>query len=415
MRHSLTEKIIMITIIGAGIAGLTCAKYLRDRGVEAVILEAADAVGGRVRTDVVDGFRLDRGFQVLLNSYPEAERSLDYDALQLNKIPSGARIRNGNEFFTMPNPLKNFLSAPEALFSPVGSLIDKARVLQLNFATQDSAEPDSRSDDSTISFLKNFGFSETMLDRFFVPFFRGVFLERDLQTNATLFKFLYSQFSKGDVVIPENGMQAIPEQIRGHLSPEQVRLNTKVQRIDGNKVFLEDGEVIESDTIVLATDATTAARLLGEERTTEFNGTTCFYFESDSALNLGGEAFLIINSNKNEMIDHILPVSDVMPSFAPKGKTLISVNVVGKMDAIENEVRSELANWFGRDKSWNHLRTYKIPEALPQYFAESRYERDLKISETLYRCGDYTAYPSLNAAMRSGRLVAEMITSGQSK
>ena len=404
----------MITIIGAGIAGLTCAKYLKDKGVEVVVIEAADAVGGRVRTDVVDGFRLDRGFQVLLTSYPEAERLLDYDALRLNKIPSGARIRNGNEFFTMPNPLKNFLAAPQALFSPVGSLIDKARVLQLNFATQNSVEPDLRSEDSTISFLKNFGFSETMLDRFFIPFFRGVFLERDLQTNSALFKFLYSQFSKGDVVIPEDGMQAIPEQIKGHLSADQIRLNTMVQKVDGRTIFLQDGEVIESDTIVLATDATTAARLLGEERTTEFNGTACFYFESDSSLNLSGEPFLIINSNKNELIDHILPVSDVMPSFAPKGKTLISVNVVGKREATEQEICSELANWFGRDKSWNHLKTYKIPDALPQFFAGSPSEYDLKISETLYRCGDYTAYPSLNAAIRSGRLVAEMITSGLS-
>ncbi len=401
----------MVTIIGAGIAGLTCAKYLRDKGVEALILEAADQVGGRVRTDSVNGFKLDRGFQVLLTSYPEAEKLLDYDALRLKKIPSGARIRNGNEFFTMPNPLKNILSAPQALFSPVGSFIDKFKILQLNLATQNSAEPDSRLDDTTVSFLKGFGFSETMLDRFFIPFFRGVFLEKDLRTNSALFKFLYSQFSKGDVVIPEDGMQAIPEQIKSHLSPEQIRLNTKVEKIDGSQMFLQNGEIIESDTIVMATDAHTAARLLGEKSHTGFNGTTCIYFESDSPLDLVGEPFLIINSNKDELIDHVLPVSDIIPSFAPAGKTLISVNVVGDRVATEQEIRSELSDWFGRDKDWNHLKTYKIPKALPQFFAESPSRYDLKISDNLYRCGDYTAYPSLNAAMRSGRLVAELITS----
>ena len=404
----------MITIIGAGIAGLTCAKYLRDQGIDALILEASDEVGGRVRTDLDDGFKLDRGFQVLLTSYPEAEKLLNYDALRLKKIPSGARIRRRNEFFTMPNPLKNFLSAPQALFSPVGSVIDKFKVLQLNFATQNSADPDLRADDTTISFLKGFGFSETMLELFFIPFFRGVFLEKDLQTNSALFKFLYSQFSKGDVVIPEAGMQAIPEQIKGHLSLEQIRLNTKVQKIDGKKILLENGEAIESDTIVLATDASAAAQLLGETSRTEFNGTACLYFESDSPLNLNGEPFLIINSNKGELIDHILPVSDIIPSFAPDGKTLISVNVVGNKEATEQGVRSELAKWFGAGKTWNHLKTYKIPNALPQFFADSPTENELKLSETLYRCGDYTAYPSLNAAMRSGRLVAEMITSGLS-
>lgn len=389
---------------------MTCVKYLKDKGIEALVLESSDEVGGRVRTDIVNGFKLDRGFQVMLTSYPEAEKLLDYSVLRFKKIPSGARIRNENNFFTMPNPLKNFLSAPQALFSPVGSITDKLKVLQLNSATQKADEPDSKSNETTISFLKNFGYSETMIDRFFIPFFRGVFLEKDLQTDSAFFKFLYSHFAKGDVVIPEDGMQAIPEQIKRHLSPKQIRLNTKVNKIDGKKIYLENGEIIESDKIVLATDANTSAKLLGEDSKIEFNGTTCFYFESDSPLNLGGEPYLIINSNKNEIISHILPVSDILPSFAPKSKTLISVNVVGNKEVSEQEIKAELANWFGQDKKWNHLKTYKIPEALPQFFNDSAVEDNLKINENLYRCGDYTAYPSLNAAMRSGRLVAEMIS-----
>lgn len=400
----------MITIIGAGIAGLTCAKYLKDKGIEALILEASDEVGGRVRTDIVNGYKLDRGFQVLLTSYPEAEQLLDYDALRLKPIPSGARIRNGTEFFTMPNPLKNFSSAPQALLSPVGGFIDKFKVLQLNFATRDADEPNSRSGESTISFLKDLGYSETMLDRFFIPFFRGVFLDEEMRTDSALFKFLYSQFSQGDVVIPEDGMQAIPEQIKSCLSPEQIRLNTKVEEIVGSKVYLGDGEVIESDVIVVATDAQMSAKLLGEESKILFNGTTCLYFESDASLDLDGEPFLIINSNKDELIDHILPVSDTMPSFAPSGKTLISVNVVGNEKVAEQDIIAELGDWFGQDKKWDHLRTYQIPNALPQFFTDSPIKSDLKISANLYRCGDYTAYPSLNAAMRSGRLVAEMIS-----
>ncbi len=132
----------MIVIIGAGVAGLTCAKYLKDKGVEALVLEASDAVGGRVRTDFVDGFRLDRGFQVLLTSYPEAKKLLDYEALKLQKLPSGARVRCGDDFFVMPNPLKDFTTAPQALFSPIGGLLDKIKVLQLNFETRGAREPD---------------------------------------------------------------------------------------------------------------------------------------------------------------------------------------------------------------------------------------------------------------------------------
>jgi protoporphyrinogen oxidase len=401
----------MITIIGAGIAGLTCAKYLKDKGIEALLLEASDAVGGRVRTDIVDGFKLDRGFQVLLTSYPEAEKILNYNELRFKKLPSGARVRNGSDFFVMPNPLKDIWTAPQALFSPVGSLFDKLKVLQLNANTRDASEPTSKSPETTIDFLKTFGYSETMINRFFKPFFRGVFLEKDLETNSNFFKFLYKLFAKGDVVVPENGMQAIPEQIASHLSPNQIRLNTKVQKIDGKIVFLENGETIESDKIVIATDANTAAKLRGNDTKTEFNGTTCFYFTSDKPFKMDGEPYLIINSNTDELIDHILPSSAIVQNYAPAGKTLISVNVVGNKQVTIENVQAELLKWFGENHNWQHLKTYKIPEALPQFFQDSATESNLKISENLYRCGDYAAYPSLNAAMKTGREVANMLSS----
>ncbi len=406
----------MIVIIGAGIAGLTCAKYLKDKGVESLILEASDAVGGRVRTDVVKGFKLDRGFQVLLTSYPEAEKLLNYNDLRLKNLPSGARIRTGDDFFVMPNPLKDILTAPRALFSPVGSLFDKLKVLQLNLETRNALEPDFsklQSNASTVSFLKDYGYSDKMINRFFKPFFRGVFLERELKTNSSYFKFLYSLFAKGDVAVPQNGMQAIPEQIAGHLSPHRIRLNTPVKQISGKTVHLENGEAIEAEKIVVATDAPTAAKLLGETSNVEFNSTVCLYFESDVPLKLNGEPYLIINSNANELIDHLLVSSDVAPTYAPAGKTLISANIVGNKEIsdhdLEKSVQTELVKWFGRKNVWQHLKTYRIPQALPQFFQSPSIIRPLKINEYSYRCGDYALYPSLNAAMKTGREVAGML------
>ncbi len=400
----------MIVIIGAGVSGLTCAKYLKDKGIEAVILEASDAVGGRVRTDTVDGFKLDRGFQVFLTSYPEAEKLLNYKELRLKNLPSGARIRSGNNFLLMPNPLKDIWTAPQALFSAVGNLFDKMKILQLNLETRNTVEPgNSNSEESTISFLEKYGYSEKMIAQFFVPFFSGVFLEKELNTNSNYFKFLFSLFSKGEVTIPENGMQAIPEQIASHLAPEQIRLNTKVRKIDGQTVYLENGETIEADKIVLAVDEKTAAKLLGEESKVEFNGTTCFYFESDSQLQMGDEPYLIINSNRDEFINHILVISDLVPNYAPVGKSLISVSMVGNNDVSKEKVKAELGKWFGEEIIWRHLKTYRIPKSLPQFFQDSATEINLKINENLYRCGDYLAYPSLNAAMKTGRQVAELL------
>ncbi len=400
----------MITIIGAGIAGLTCAKYLRDRGIEAIVLEASDAVGGRVRTDEINGFKLDRGFQVFLTAYPEAEKLLNYSELNFQKLLSGARIRSGDDFFVMPNPLKDIVSAPQALLSPVGGILDKLKILQLNAVTRNAAEPTPRPDETTIEFLKKFGYSEVMIRRFFVPFFGGVFLEKNLETNSSFFKFLFSMFSRGDVVIPEKGMQAIPEQIARHISTEKIRLNTPVRRIAGTTIYLENGETVASEKIVIATDAKTAAKLLGEDAEAAFNGTTCLYFESESPLKFDGKPYLMINSNADEMINHILPISDVSPSYAPADKTLISVNIVGNREVTTAVVQAELAKWFGKTIVWRHLKTYKIPEALPQFFDRSETDTNLKISENLYRCGDYLAYPSLNAAMKTGRQVAEMLS-----
>lgn len=403
-------------IIGAGVAGLTCAKYLKDNGIEALVLEASDAVGGRVRTDVVDGFRLDRGFQVLLTSYPEAEKLLDFDALKLRILPSGARVRSGNDFFVMPNPLKDFTTAPTALFSPIGGLLDKFKVLQLNFESRDAAAPSAGNLDSgqsTMEFLRSYGYSDAVIDRFFVPFFGGVFLEKPLETNAAFFKFLYGQFAKGDVAVPEKGMQAIAEQIAAHLSPAQIRLKTPVERIDGRTVTLANGEKIEAEKIVVATDALTAAKLLGEDQTAQFNGTVCSYFASDSPLELAGEAYLIINANRGELIDHVLVASSVAPSYAPAGKTLISVNLVGNRaepdDELNAKILAELELWFG-EIAWRHLKTYRIPQALPRFVSGETKLPSARVSEFIYRCGDYSAYPSLNAAMFSGREVAEMLT-----
>lgn len=411
----------MIVIIGAGISGLTCAKYLKDSGVNFVVLEVAEQVGGRVRTDLVEGFRLDRGFQVFLTEYPEAKPLLDYDRLKFCKLPSGARVRINDRFAVMPNPLKNFLRAPQALFSPVGSLADKLKILQLVFDTRNAPDPcDATANveqkpQSTKDFLKSYGFSDRIINRFFVPFFRGVFLEDKLETNASFFKFLYDQFAAGDVVLPANGIQAIPEQLAAHLSPDQLRLGAPVEKIGGNNVYLKNGEVIAADKIVLATDAETAARLLGRKSDTRFNETVCLYFVVDQPLKLEGEPYLIINSNSGELIDHVLIVSEVAPSYAPPGKTLLSVNLVGAQDCADDEltekVRTELVKWFGENYVWRHLKTYRIERALPQFVRNSLTQENLKADENIFSCGDYTAYPSLNAAMRTGRQVAEALRS----
>jgi phytoene dehydrogenase-like protein len=404
----------MVIIIGAGIAGLTCAKYLKDRGIQSLILEASDGVGGRVRTDVHEGFLLDRGFQILLTAYPEAQRLLDYDSLDLQAFKSGAVIRDmkHNDFSIMANPFKEPAKIWSSLTSNVGTLTDKIRVLRLILDTNNVQEEVFENDGiSTIDYLRNYGFSDSMIQQFFRPFFGGVFLENELSTSANFFKYIFGKFYEGDAVIPAKGIEQIAKQIQKMLYIGTVKLNTKVVKIEGNRVYLENGDRLYGEKIVLATDGFQADKLLGMSSERKFNSTTCTYFSADrSPLK---EKMLVLNPNRASMVHNLCVPSDIAPYYAPIGKSLISVSTQGFDLYDENElakkIKQELTNWYGNEvQTWQHLKTYHIPQALPN-FDKSHSDNHLKISDILYQCGDTAAYPSLNAAMATGRKVAEML------
>jgi phytoene dehydrogenase-like protein len=405
----------MVIIIGAGIAGLTCAKYLRDRGIQSLILEASDGVGGRVRTDIHEGFRLDRGFQILLTAYPEAQRLLNYEALDLQSFTSGAMIRDiqKNDFSVMANPFKEPSKMWSSLTSNVGTLADKIRVLRLIMDTNNVQEEVFENQGiSTLEYLQNYGFSEGMIQQFFRPFFGGVFLENELNTSATFFKYLFGKFYEGDAVIPARGIQQIAEQIAKMLYVGTVKLNTKVVKIEGNYVYLASGDRLYGEKIIMATDGFQADKLLGKNPERKFNSTTCTYFSAErSPLK---EKMLALNPNRSSMIHNLCVPSDISPSYAPAGKSLISVSTHGfylyDKDELAKNIKRELNTWFGNEvETWQHLRTYHIPQALPTFGTTQNAINPLKISDILYQCGDATAYPSLNAAMATGRKVAEMI------
>ncbi len=404
----------MIIIVGAGIAGLTCAKYLKDRGIESLILEASNDVGGRVRTDLYEGYLLDRGFQILLTAYPETKRLLNYDALGLKAFESGAIIRDSqnNNFSVMANPFKQPSKIWSSLTSNVGTLVDKMRILRLilnNYNVQE--EVFENNGPSTIEYLRNYGFSETMIRQFFKPFFGGVFLENELLTSSNFFRYVFGKFYEGDAVIPAKGIEQITKQIEKMLYIGTVKLNTKVVKIEGNSVFLENGDRLYGEKIILATDGYQSDKILGNTTERKFNSTTCTYFSADrSPLK---DKMLVLNPNRNSMVHNMCVPSDIAPNYAPIGKSLISVSTQGFDLHDENElaknIKQELVSWYGKEvENWQHLKTYHIPKALPN-FEHSSVGKNLKISDILYQCGDTTAYPSLNAAMSTGRKVAEMI------
>jgi len=408
-----------IVIIGAGLAGLACARVLAKSGVPFTLLECSNGVGGRVRTDVVDGFRLDRGFQVFLPAYPEARRVLDYAALDLRPIFRGADVFVKDRFHRVADPVGHPIGAFKSLWDEeVVSIRDKWFMLVLRkeaFGLKEPPRglPEMEAED----YLREFGFSERMIDRFFRPFFGGIFLEKDLRTSARMLLFLFSMFDRGGSALPAQGMQAIPDQLAEALPPGSLKLNTPVAHVRRGEVGLESGELIQADHIVLAVSEDAAFRLLPNgvvNMPKPSRSTTCLYFAANEADMPLKDPILHLDGDGRGPVNSICVLSRIAPEYAPPGQHLISASIIGMPSSAELEdvVRDQMTRWFGPCVSrWRHLRSIQVRHAQPE-------ARQLKLGEAslapeietgLYRCGDWCEDVSINGALLSGRHAGEAL------
>lgn len=411
-----------VLIIGAGLAGLCCAKRLHAAGVSFRLIDAADRPGGRVRTDALHGFLLDRGFQVLLTSYPEAQAQLDFGALELRAFGTGALVFADGEFYRLGDPWRQsprHLLSPIAWFRallaaavPVGTLSDKLRIARLRNELIRLSSDDIllRPETTTRRALEARGFSEAIIQRFFEPFFGGVLLDPTLEASSRMFEFTFRMMALGRASLPARGMQAIPDQLAAALPAGSLQLKTRVDRLDGKAATLASGETVEARAVVVATDGWQASTLVGEPPALAARSTTCVYFAAPEPPIEG--PLLVLNGEGRGLVNHLCVLSNVAPGYAPRGQALVSVSVAGQpgldRDALIAALRSELRGWFSALESWAPLGVFRIARALPvvQPLQPSR------ISEPrpgVFLCGDYLATPSIQGAMESGRLAAEAV------
>ncbi|MFN3166460.1 MAG: protoporphyrinogen/coproporphyrinogen oxidase [Phycisphaeraceae bacterium] len=404
-----------VVIVGAGLAGLCCARRLSQAGLRSLLLDAADAVGGRVRTDDVEGFRLDRGFQVFSTAYPEAQQVLDDQALDLHRFEPGALVRYGGALHPLTDPWRRPLRGLRSVFSPIGTFADKLRVARLRSRVLRGSVADQfvGPETTTLEALQQDGFTDSMIERFFRPFLGGIFLDPELNASSRMFNFVFRMFSSGHAALPAQGMQAIPRQIALGLRPGSIRLNTRVIGLQNGSVRVESGESIRARAVVVATESPIAAELLGEAVSPGSQGVTCLYFATDRPPI--DRPILVLNGEGHGPVNNLCVPSLLVPC-APEGRHLVSATVLGipaQDDAtLERGVREQLAGWFGAEVNrWQHLRTYRIPHALPRQAppALSTPERPVRWRDGLYVCGDHRDNASINGAMVSGRRAAEAL------
>ncbi|QEL18039.1 NAD(P)/FAD-dependent oxidoreductase [Limnoglobus roseus] len=406
-----------VLIVGAGLAGLCCARRLQQCGISAQILEASDGVGGRVRTDVVNGFRLDRGFQVYLPAYPEGQRVLDLPALDLRPFKKGALVWYRGRFRRVTDPSEGVFGAAMGLFNPIGTPLDKLRVARLKARLLGSSWEKLLTSDNglTLDELRVNRFSAKMIERFFRPWLGGIFLDNSLTTSSRFFRFVFRAFAAGGAALPARGMAAIPEEIASGLSPGAILLNSPAEFVRSGEVRLAGGEAIRARAVVVATDGRVAGQLLGEDvPPVSFHGGTTLYYSA--ARSPQREPILMLNGEGQGVVNHVAVLSDAAHTYAPAGRALISASVLGIPNAsdpdLDRQVRDQLRSWFGEVvTAWELLRVDRIPHALPDQSAGQLdlWQRSVRLRPGLYICGDSRDQASIDGAMTSGFRAAQAV------
>jgi len=398
-----------IHIIGAGVSGLIAAKVLEDNGFSPVLIEASDRVGGRVKTDNINGFQLDHGFQVLLTSYPVAQKYLDFDALDLQRFLPGASIFKNQSQKIIGDPLRDISLLFPTLFSGIGSMSDKLKIVKLNRNLKKKSIVDifSEKEKTTYSYLVDYGFSAEMIADFFTPFFSGIFLETKLETSSRMFEFVYKMFGEGDAAIPKAGMEAIPKQLLTNLHNTTFKFNTKVTSVKEGEITLDDDTKLESQFTIIATEASNLVANL-KNQATKWKSCYTLYFETDGKKIQKKLIGLI--PQKGTLVNNIFyPTS--LDTLSKPNKELLSVTVIDNQNLASEQlierVKIELKELCGIEDC-SFIKQYYIPMALPK-LNDLRYDMfpsETRLTASLFLAGDTQLNGSLNAAMIAGERAA---------
>jgi len=403
-----------VVVVGAGLAGLTCAQDLTRAGVECLLLDASDDIGGRVRTDAVDGFLLDRGFQILLTGYPQVKQRLDLAALAVASFEPGAMIRRGGRLHRVADPLRAPRAALETLRTPIATPADKLRTLRLliDVCTHSVPQLLRRPDMSTARRLQRAGFSQTFVEAFWRPLFAGIQLDPELEVSSRRFETILRVLALGSTGLPRDGIGAVSDQIAATLPAAAIRCDTAVAEVAPAGVVTAAGERMAARAVVVATDGPSAHRLLGDQVPDPGSRpVACCWFSAPAPPVRG--PVLLLDGERSGPATNVVVISEVAPSYAPAGRALIAAAVPGP-DALDPgltiRVREQLARWFdSASGDWTDLRMDVIPHGQPDQRPPLRPRQRVALGDGLFVCGDHRDTASLQGAMFSGQRTAAAV------
>jgi hypothetical protein len=377
------------------------------------VLEASDGIGGRVRTDVVDGFRLDRGFQVALTAYPELHRQLDVAALNLRPFDPGAKVWLGKRFYRIGDPLRMPRSLVDSALAPVGTPVDKLRLALLlqRVRRADPRDLLQGTDIDTLQALRAEHFSDAMIQRFFRPLVGGIQLDPALTASRRMFDMILRCLAVGESTVPARGMQAIPDQLAVGLPPGTVHLHSPVAEVRSGGVTMADGRSVLAHRVIVATEGPAASRLVGIKPVAS-RSASCVWFVAPTAP--VKDRLIILDGVGTGPVLNVAVMTNVSPEYGPgDGRALIAAACPGTLaDNLEWSARTQLRAWWGSAvDAWTHLRTDSIAHGQPDQQPPFNPKQSQSLGDGLFVCGDHRDTPSIQGALYSGRRCAESVLS----
>lgn len=378
-----------VVVIGAGLAGMSAAVYLQKAGREVVVLEAAERAGGRVQSDLIDGFTCDRGFQLINARYPELVALDVLSELDFRFADRAINVAIDDRSHRLGDPRRYLLSAFDVA---TGSIFEKLALVKAL-----SGKP--KSELSIDEYLVAAGLGKTF-ERVLRPFLRGVYLTELGNIAAPAGLEIIKTFIAGKPGLPSRGIGALSEVLAKQIS--DLRLGVAVNSIKVGLVNTSAGEIHASE-IIVATDSTTAAQLLELGSAPKLAGCTTWYHSAPYAPVKHGQ--LIVDGLNRGAVINTLVISNFIPEYAPTGKNLISSTT--DTGITESEVRRHLSTLYGCDnRDWELIAKYEIPAALPIGANGITQPIQSRVREGVYLAGDAQVSPSQNGAFKSGRLAA---------